>query len=157
MSYKSILLSLKEHALFKSGFSIFGWLAATLGGIFSLNIEMVIFLIIVITVDFISGNYKAFKNGEIIHSSNWRNTVRKSIEYFVIIFLFAGLSNVFGEPNPESAGWVTTAFEYGLKNIVYLPFFFLICTEIKSIGENLGYGDIVNKILETIKNKVSNG
>ena len=123
--YIKPLLSLIEHTEIKliittlSGIGIM--LLEKLGIILATNVNFIIALAFLVTVDFITGVWSAYRRGDKITSAGFRSTVVKVIEYIFILSSITVLSNL--SPTLEwIEGWA---------------YIFVCTTEVKSIGENV--------------------
>lgn len=152
MRYARVIESLKDGYVAKTVVSSFLWLFAILQDMFSTNEELLLLLIIVIIVDWLTGNVNAYRKGKRIVSFGWRQSVIKAIEYAVFLFVLTGIANVFS--TIEGSGWVAEMFR-STENLEVFGYFYIICTELKSIAENItGKEGTLNKLIEEIKKKV---
>lgn len=102
--------------------------------IFTTQTELVLLLIIAIIFDWITGVLAAKRNKTLIISLGFRQTIVKTIEYFIFLFIVTGVSNVFGKA--EITGWVGDTLKFA-RNIDWFAYLYIIFTELKSIVENL--------------------
>jgi phage-related holin len=99
-----------------------------LQSMFSAKAELVILLFLAIMIDLITGMMAAKRRKDPLTSLGLRQTVVKCIEYFALLIMCVGLSNVYGEEFPF------------VEHLVTWGFFYATVTEIKSIIENLSNG-----------------
>jgi len=92
-----------------------------LGVILATDVSFILTLILLITIDFVTGVWSAFRRGEKITSIGFRSTFVKSIEYIFILSSVTMLSNM----SPM------------LEFIDAWAYIFVCTTEVKSIGENV--------------------
>lgn len=93
----------------------------SISGIFVTDIHLITSLLFLVSVDFISGIYAAYRQNIKIQSIGFRTTVIKIIEYFVFLGVLTVLSNLH-----VSLNWIQT-----------WAYIFICVTEVKSIGENI--------------------
>ena len=93
----------------------------TLGVVLDTNVNYIVALAFLITVDFITGVWSAYRRGERITSIGFRSTFVKTIEYMFILTSVTVLSNM------------TPVLEF----IEAWAYIFVCTTELKSIGENV--------------------
>lgn len=153
MRYLKVLQGLKEDYVIKTILSALAGLWFTVQDMFFANGEFMLLLLIVIFVDFITGNINARRKKLPILSIGWRQTVSKTVEYVVFILILTGISNTFS--SVEGSGWVAAIFEF-TKNIELFGYFFIIFTELKSITENLtGDDNTIQKLFKKISDRIN--
>ena len=102
--------------------------------------SLVVGLIALMSLDLISGVYKALTNERMITSLGLRQTSIKFIEYTIALLGFVIIANM------ASMEWIKTT------SILWLSFI-----ELKSIVENLNdKKGVINELYDVIKNKYSN-
>lgn len=152
--YQKVIDSLKEDYIVKSIVSTFLWLVAVLQDMFSTNVELLLLLIIVICVDWITGNINARRKGIQILSFGYRQSIVKVLEYTLFLLVLTGIANVFS--SIEGTGWVADVFK-ATKNIEVFGYFYIILTELKSIAENIsGKEGTLSDLFKEIRNKIMN-
>lgn len=152
LRYQKVINSLKEDYIVKSLVSAFLWLVAVLQDMFSTNAELLLLLIIVVCLDWITGNINARRQGRMILSFGYRQTIVKVIEYTAFLLVLTGLANVFS--TIDGSGWVAQMFK-ATENIEYFGYFYIILTELKSIAENIsGEEGTLSNLFSEIRKKI---
>lgn len=150
--YIKPIMGLKDNIIIKSILSLSSWIGSTFTGIFQVEVELIILLLLTIIGDWISGIIRAKRQGVFIRSLGFRQTIVKIIEYAIFLFILTGISNVFG--GTEIKGWIGDSLRL-LNNIEWFGYFYITFTEIKSIAENLaGKEGALSKIIQSIHEKV---
>ena len=91
-------------------------------------IQYILFIVLLLVLDFLSGITKAWRNGEKISSFKMRATIVKFVEFTIFLLAVSGLVNAFSIEGVEMVG-----------DVVQSTAFFIVCViEITSIVENLG-------------------
>lgn len=125
LRYKKPLESLGDDWVIKSLLAFIVSLWSMLQEMFMTQAELVALLIIVIFLDMVTGIIASRRRKTPITSLGFRQSVVKSLEYFALLAMAIGISNVFSEEIPLIEGLQTWTF------------FFCIMTEFKSVVENL--------------------
>lgn len=153
MRYLKVLEGLKEQYIVKAFLSALAWITVTLQEMFTTHGELTLLLMLVIFVDFITGNINARRQNIPIISFGWRQSIVKSLEYFVFLGVLIAIGNTFSGLNIE--GWIGKTFSF-LENIEVFGFFFIIFTEFKSITENLtGDSDTLKRLFKKISRLIN--
>lgn len=154
MRYLKVLEGLKDQYIIKAFLAGLVWIVATLQDMFATQAELMLLLLIVICLDFITGNVNAKRQNIPIISFGWRQTIVKTVEYFIFLGVLIAIGNTFGELEVE--GWISELFKF-TANIEIFGFFFIIFTEFKSITENLtGNSGTLKKLFNKIVDKFNN-
>jgi phage-related holin len=105
---------------------------------FKTDTQLIFSLVVLITLDFITGVYASIKAKRKITSMGFRATFAKVLEYTFLLGSITVVSNM-----DETLAWIQT-----------WAFIFVCLTEVKSIGENIPATKwFMDKFLQAIKEK----
>lgn len=141
--YIHVIQSLLENGVVKSylaigGTVVFG-VVQSIFNLLSTDLVLVVGLVMLITLDILSGCLNAYTSGRKLTSLGFRSTGVKIIEYFIILGAFTILSNM-----NEMMSWVQV-----------WAFMFVAITEIWSIGENM-YSPKVQRLVKVFAERMKN-
>lgn len=119
-----------NHILLKLGVALGSSIINYIFQVVETKVEYLVFVFLLLILDFLSGLTKALRRGGIkeISSIKMRATLIKFVEYSIFLIAVIGLTNTF------AAEWNSI-----VVNVVQGTAFFIVCIiEITSIVENLG-------------------
>lgn len=148
LRYQRPIDTLLDGWLYKSAIALIGTLWTLFLDVFSTNSQLILLLFVLLVIDFFTGLLASQRVKIPITSVGFRQTIVKGAEYCMILMIFAGVSNVFGEEIPY------------IETLVVWGYLFTIITEIKSIVENVSKGrdshmqDVLEYVLKKLRKKV---